>query len=83
MLDDLETVMKRYFEHYESKIAELFSMRTEIDKNNELRCKINAIEVESLVDKKEAREDSQPCKKKSTGTNRGKEFSKNYLMQLL
>ena len=41
--------MKRYFEHYESKIAELFSTRTEIDKNNELRCKINAIEIESIV----------------------------------
>ena len=50
MFSDLETEMKRYFEHYESEIAELFSMRTEIDKNNELRCKINAIKVESLVD---------------------------------
>ena len=41
MFSDLETEMKRYFEHYESEIAELFSMRTEIDKNNELRCKID------------------------------------------
>ena len=49
MRKDLEIDMHEYWEIEHGKIAEQFSARNDIDKNNEIRRKINAVEVEQLV----------------------------------
>lgn len=49
MTEDLTGEMEKYWSSEQEKITEELSVRTDVDKNNEIRRKINEVEVEQLV----------------------------------